>query len=100
MQRIPDSYDNFDAEIYDWFMLSTLQFSHRNLSFNQMNVEPIVKKENYLNLSSYSIKTGTIPDGWPLAEMLKIGNVVSRSHLLIEGGSQSQENIQCMIQVV
>lgn len=81
-------------------MLSTLQLSHRNLSFNQMNVEPIVKKEDYLNLSSYSIKTQTIPDGWPLAEMLKIGNVLSRSHLSIEDGSQSQENIQCMIQVV
>ena len=62
MQCIPESYNHFDAEIYGWFMLSTLHFSHWNLSFNQMNVEPIVKKENYLNLSSYSIKTGTIPE--------------------------------------
>ena len=66
-----------------------------------LKIAPIGKKEDYLNLTSFSIQAGTIPDGWPSIDILKSGSTLSQSHLISGGHNQHGENLNSnrMIQV-
>lgn len=57
---------------------------------------PITEKNQFLHLTSFSIKEGTMPDNWPLSELLVAGSTVHDppSRLTIEYGNESQENVK------
>jgi hypothetical protein len=49
-----------------------------------------MNKDHCVNLTSFSIKEGTIPDSWPLAHMLQTTNPDIPSRSLVELGKRTR----------
>ena len=62
-------------------------------------VAPIAKREDFVNLTSFSIEVETLPKEWPLATMLRNSSSPSSSPLSIEAEGHGQTNHNCTIQV-
>ena len=56
------------------------------------NLAPIANKEDFLNLTSFSIKAGTFPKDLPCFAILESNGSANRSHLEIEAGNHTQES--------
>lgn len=55
------------------------------------NVDPIGKKEDYINLSSFHIEKETIPESWPFAALLGKGSGLNPTQQSIESGNVDQD---------
>ena len=63
------------------------------------NLAPTAKKEELLNLSSFSVKSSTLPEGWPCSAILRKGDSMSQSSSLMRVGSNAQEGNNGMFRI-
>jgi hypothetical protein len=98
VKRIPQHYDHFDADTRGWFMLGIyiyifyFFFFFLGILILFTLLDPIGRKENFINLTSFSIDTNTLPKGWLFTR--RLGSVITppQSNSANEGGSQVQRD--------
>jgi hypothetical protein len=60
-------------------------------------VASIGRREDFLHLTSFSIEEGSIPDGWPLVDILEKGGVSTQVNLISGGENPVENNYNGMI---
>ena len=72
-------------------LVSLLVHLHKLNQTLKKKIDPVAKKEDYINLSSFSIEEGSIPADWPLAALLEPDVAHSLEALSIESATRPQE---------